>query len=786
MKRKLTIMLLGLVSSAVAFAQWTEQATGFTTVSRGIEYISAVDQNVVWATAYNGTTPSNYITEFTRTTNGGTTWTPGTVAGYTSGYGSSMIIGIDGQTAWMPVWSTSGGGAILKTINGGTSWTAQTTAAFAAPAGFPNVVHFWDANTGWCQGDPNGGYFELYTTTNGGTTWTRVPTGNIPPPIAGDEYGTTGFYDVVGDTVWFTTNKGRVFRSPDKGLNWTVVATTLTNQCKIAFKDALNGLVYQVDNGILIGTSDGGDTWTTINPTGNFYTSDIAYVPGTPNTYVSTGSSDGASFSLYGGQVWEDFASVPGQMLSCDWVSNTCGWVGNFNTSATVGGIFKFTGTIPNPANNDLGVMQIISPVSGLANAAVSMQFKVMNYGTQPQSSFDVSYTIDGGAVVTESVSQTIAPGGSYTHTFAATEDFSTVGAYVIHAYATLTGDENTSNDGITETVYYMNWLPTKRVFAEEATGTWCGWCVRGHVYLDYMDANYPDTWIGVAVHNGDPMTVTDYDTYIGGFISGYPSGLVDRGATEKDPLEFEDAYNERITEVPFASVNIENIDYNTGTRVLNFDVVAKFAIPMTTANYRLNAIVAESNVTGTAAGWEQANYYAGGGYGVMGGYETKPDPVPAAQMVYKHVARALLGGWDGTASTVTATVAENEEFSYSYSYTLPAGYNPSTIEIIGLIIDQGTDEVMNANVGSIATAVETAMNEDMAVYPNPSTGMIYVNNVNNANIVVYNIMGETVASFSNVSSSVSINLGEQTNGVYIVKITEDNVTKTSRIIISK
>ncbi len=45
--------------------------------------------------------------------------------------------------------------------------------------------------------------------------------GNIPAPASSVEYGVVGYYDVVGDTVWFGTQDatlgGRVFKSIDRG-----------------------------------------------------------------------------------------------------------------------------------------------------------------------------------------------------------------------------------------------------------------------------------------------------------------------------------------------------------------------------------------------------------------------------------------------------------------------------------------------------------------------------------------------------------------------------------------
>ena len=85
-----------------------------------------------------------------------------------------------------------------------------------------------------------------------------------------------------------------------------------------------------------------------------------------------------------------------------------------------------------------------------------------------------------------------------------------------------------------------------KLVIGEEATGTWCGWCPRGAVALNWMDKDYEGYWQGIAVHNGDPMTDPDYDNGIAPYISGYPSGLVDRGS-DIDPGAFKQDFLQRI-----------------------------------------------------------------------------------------------------------------------------------------------------------------------------------------------------------------------------------------------
>jgi len=349
-------------------SEWIPQASAFPTASRGVKYLHALDSAVVWGTAYDGLAPTtNFIQEFTKTINGGTTWTPGTINNC-SGMEPSMIFAISKDTAYVPMFRQSGSNpqGIYVTKNGGTTWTRQTSASFSNASSFPNVVHFFNKNEGFCMGDPINNEFEIYTTTNGGTTWTQVPAANIANPLTG-EFGVVGYYCAVGDNAWFGTNMGRVYRSTDKGLHWAASATTFANTIytDVEFRDALNGLAQdksEASTGAFSETTDGGITWLAVTSTGEVGTADFCYVPGTENTWVSTESNTartlGAAYSFDGGHSWAHaMGTESDQFLAVDFVNNHCGWAGTFNTDATTGGIFKFIGilepgTTLNPVTN--------------------------------------------------------------------------------------------------------------------------------------------------------------------------------------------------------------------------------------------------------------------------------------------------------------------------------------------------------------------------------------------------------------------------------------------------
>ncbi len=376
MKSKLLIGLLMVAAAFTAKAQtsgiWVAQATGFTDVSTGVRNVSAVDSNVVWISSYDGSGGAGNRQDFSRTIDGGTTWAAG-VTGAPTTYDWSMITAVDADNAWALYYDAvaGAGGGVWHTSDGGTTWAQQGVGTIFNASSFPDVIHFWDANTGVTMGDPNGGSFEIYTTTDGGATWVAVPTANIPPPLNATEYGIVGHYSVVGNEIWFDTNKGRVYHSIDQGLNWTVAATGITvpanGAMDISFYSATNGVarVYNNTTGVntMKVTADAGLTWTAATPVGNFFGSDFKSVPGT-SRLVSTGAAPGfigSSYSDDGGLTWVTI-ETSAQRTALGVVDSMHLWTGGFTLDPTSGGIYSFQTLAPIPCgdptvNAGVGIM---------------------------------------------------------------------------------------------------------------------------------------------------------------------------------------------------------------------------------------------------------------------------------------------------------------------------------------------------------------------------------------------------------------------------------------------
>jgi len=106
--------------------------------------------------------------------------------------------------------------------------------------------------------------------------------------------------------------------------------------------------------------------------------------------------------------------------------------------------------------NNDIGVVSIDTPNDGMLTSSESISVTIFNYGQNAASNFPVSYQIDGGSVVTETYTGTIASAGYGTYTFTTTGNFATEGhTYTILAYTSLSGDQNNDNNSKSKNVLH-------------------------------------------------------------------------------------------------------------------------------------------------------------------------------------------------------------------------------------------------------------------------------------------------------------------------------------------
>ncbi len=416
-------------------------------------------------------------------------------------------------------------------------------------------------------------------------------------------------------------------------------------------------------------------------------------------------------------------------------------WVNGINTVASAdyfplqnNQFFMDNVTFDHQTYTLLGLNAMVASLDmggNIAGQNVSPTVSILNAGQNPLTSFDVNLAYNGQNYAQNITGVNVASISSYELSIPNIS----LAAGLNNAVVTISNinggnDANANDNTLTQAVDPVVPAAGKIVVGEEATGTWCQWCPRGAVFMDLFANQYDGFWAGIAVHNGDPMVVADYDAGIGTLIGGYPSSVVDR-LGDVDPSQMSSDFFTRLQTAP-KGVLTNGATYDPSTRLLNISVRTEM-LQATNGSYKVACALTEDGVTGTGAGYNQANAYAGGNNGVMGGYENLPSSVPAAQMVYDHVARAIAPSFTGQTGVIAATTTVGDTYTANFSFTLPANWDETQMHIVGMLIDpQG--KIDNAGYTTINEAIQngfvtglqeisfTNLAQMLTVAPNPAS----------------------------------------------------------------
>ena len=430
--------------------------------------------------------------------------------------------------------------------------------------------------------------------------------------------------------------------------------------------------------------------------------------------------------------------------------------------------------------NLDLALSNINS-INGLAGQNRDVVVEVINLGLTSISSFDIDFDYNGTIISENILGVNIPMLSSYSVVFnnpiVLTGGLNPATATVSNVNG-LGPDNVPANDLATSQISAVEPTPNKLVVGEEATGTWCGWCPRGAVALNWLDKDYYGYFQGIAVHNGDPMTDVDYDA--GMAVGGYPAGYVNRGS-EIDPSDFEIEFMQKITSPISATFN--GIATANGN-IIDVEISAT-ATSVISGNWTVACALIEDSVTGTGGTWYQSNSYAGGSAGNLidvdgTDWSTLPNWVPDVQMIYRHVARGIQPSFNG-GSLPQSTYNVGDVFTQNFQFTVDPTWDINKMHVVGMLINNG--EIDNAV--SLPVTISTSTNVDNVssdidfdIYPNPSnlttTLLLNLESEKQVSVTLTNVDGRVIAkgNYGTMigSHSLTFDVSNLSNGVYIVK----------------
>ena len=372
---------------------------------------------------------------------------------------------------------------------------------------------------------------------------------------------------------------------------------------------------------------------------------------------------------------------------------------------------------------NSAGFTDVDQNLYAQAKQQVNVTLTLANRGTKAISSITYDTEINGKTVSrTRRFSPQLA-GGYYgrTTTFQTTipgQDEN--GTYPVTFTVTkVNGEENPDlAPSVKTTLAVVGAAPKHRPLVEEYTGTWCGWCPRGLVAMELMREKYPDDFVGVAYHNGDPMTIMDIYP---NDVQGYPHLYLDRvvhgdpyNGTAGSPFGIQNDWKSRREVQAPADISVTAEWADEAQTRLKATSSTIFIRDFDENPYQLAYILVADDLHKAAASWGQANYFSGNADYKSDANLAYLTDLPGkifdlhfndVAIMHSSYANQAISG--SLPTSVKANVANSH--SYEFDITKAVGHSgeylvqdKSKLRVIVALIDTTTGEVVNANKGDV------------------------------------------------------------------------------------
>lgn len=262
--------------------------------------------------------------------------------------------------------------------------------------------------------------------------------------------------------------------------------------------------------------------------------------------------------------------------------------------------------------------------------------------------------------------------------------------------------DNNSGGGSSTATIGAVPSSFVQKALIEEFTGCWCGWCPDGAYKMkQILDAN-PNTVIGAAVHQGDPMEINLYNTLDATFnVTGFPQGMVSRtsygGSVVMSRSSWNSATNTILSKTAKAGLAIESSIAGDSLKV---KVHAAFLNALS-GTFNITIYLLEDKVTGGSS-YNQSNYLSGNASYSSTPYYSLPNPITNYE--HNHTVRKVLTANLGDVIP-SAEIGPGVKHIKSVNIAIPTNYKKENLRIVAFITDGATKEILNvqeADAGAV------------------------------------------------------------------------------------
>ena len=437
-----------------------------------------------------------------------------------------------------------------------------------------------------------------------------------------------------------------------------------------------------------------------------------------------------------------------------------------------------------------------------LVNTKQQYPFYITNNSAKPITQLTYSISVDGvnGAEKSLDLSSPIEP--METASIPYTTAFEDDGVHSVELnISKVNGNTNINKHSSAEySIIALEKSADRVSVVEEQTGTWCGWCPRGHVALDLLNKQLGDKVVTLAGHfaNGesrvDPMNIYQLDKNSTqaealadyGFVAmqlssmlgggGLPGAMFDR-VVAADPYVGANTTKGKNGTYEYGATDLVNLLKEGNPSEADFSMTASWAddkntdikVDLTTTfnynrfgsfPYGVAFVLSENGMTGKGATWKQLNYYSKLA-GVNGASDfNNPD----------------MAAWFKAGSYVSTT----------YDNVVVQAWNPFGN---AAIVDKSVTDIVKGEAIPFSTTLK--VNSDLIQNYNNLTLSALLVNLNSLAVVnaAKVVLGNCAAGIENVNSEANNNVVSRYNvngmringaqkGLNIVKLANGKVVK--------
>lgn len=439
--------------------------------------------------------------------------------------------------------------------------------------------------------------------------------------------------------------------------------------------------------------------------------------------------------------------------------------------------------------NYDCAAYQFYQQSYAEENTPEQFNINALNMGSTAITSVDVNYSLDGGATETANITGLSI---NTLDSFAVVHPTSwtpILGSHTVEIWlSNINGnaDQNNVNDTISYSYEVFSKVTAKKPLLEIFGGSNCSACAPLARDMDiFTEAWNFNDYLGHISHidyqsfTNEPSDNADAqlrDSFYS--VSGYPDEQI------SDISDFKDIFLDDFNKTFQPFLDYDNSPISVTPSFLEMTISASQVWDELSVDVTINPLkdINSTSLKMYIAVCEHSYNYTGGF---------------TSQTEFKHVMRKMLPDGNGT---VLASLLEGVSVNHSESYTFTTGnvsagsYNlwegMHNLEIVAFVQDTVTEEVLqSASIRSDnINSIETVAPDETTIYPNPSSGIAYINLGNRYynSLQVINITGKILYELNGLENQrqIRLDLSNYASGAYLINMISDNGYKTCKKLI--